>query len=316
MLYNLAKSRCIMNKVLDCLSHNGFVLNKNRAFATIDGYHFNAMYSGGLSSVLKLHVSFFATFEQQRLIKMTLQNSGIHGTQINLTDFGAEIVLSGMSATTLSSLIPAVLTFVTTTLKNYKALNCNYCPVCGAELSPEEQRLVKVQENYIALDDKCIDRLNEILDKKYNLANQSPNYGKGFLGALLGAFIGGLVGLGSSFLGGIPLVAVILSVVLGMFFYKKFNARQNNVMFVMVGCLTFVFQVVATVISFMLSALIAVKTMGGSSNMWEGFVQCMMLPEFARLFYISLIVTIVITALCIFLAFFTERKKQPKLISK
>lgn len=319
MLYNLAKGWCIMNnKVLDCLSHNGFILNKNRAFATIDGYHFNAVFSGGIMPVLKLHVSFFATLQQQQFIQTTLTNSRIKGMQTRLTDYGIEITFAGVNTAVLTSLLPSVLTFVTATCKNYGALNCNYCPLCGAELAPEEKRVVQVEGIHIALDNKCIDRINDVLAKKYHLGDSQPNnYGKGFLGALLGALIGGVVGLGSSFIGAIPIVAVVLSVCLGMMFYKKFKAKQNNVMFVMVGCLTLLFQLGASLFSFMISAHLAVLEMGGQTEgMWQSFTQCMLLRQFSNLFYISLMISIVTSAICIFVAFFMERKKQHHLIEK
>ena len=319
ILYNLAKGRCIMNnKVLDCLSHNGFILNKNRAFATIDGYHFNAVFSGGIMPVLKLRVSFFATLQQQQFIQTTLTNSRIKGMQTSLTDYGIEITFAGGNAAVISSLLPSVLTFVTATCKNYGALNCNYCPVCGVELSSDEQRVVEVEGNYIALDNKCIDRINDVLAKKYHLGNSQPNnYGKGFLGALLGALIGAVVAIGSFFTDTLPVLAAVLSVCLGMIFYKKFKAKQNNVMFVMVGCLTMVFQTVASVFSFMISAHLTILEMGGQTEgMWQSFAQCMLLRQFSNLFYISLMISIVTSAICIFVAFFMERKKQHHLIEK
>lgn len=224
---------------------------------------FNAFLSGGLMPLLKLHVSFFATLQQQQFIQTTLKNSRIQGMQTRLSDYGISITFSGVNTAVLTSLLPSVLTFVTATCKSYGALNCNYCPLCGAELAPEEKRVVQVEGIHIALDNKCIDRINDVLAKKYHLGDSQPNnYGKGFLGALLGALIGAVVGIGSSFIGAIPIVAVVLSVCLGMMFYKKFNAKQNNVMFVMVGCLTLVFQTVACVLSFMISAHLAILEMG------------------------------------------------------
>ena len=306
------------NKVLDCLSHNGFILNKNRAFATIDGYHFNAFLSGGLMPLLKLHVSFFATLQQQQFIQTTLKNSRIQGMQTRLTDYGISITFSGVNTAVLTSLLQSVLTFVTATCKNYGALNCNYCPLCGAELAPEEKRVVQVEGIHIALDNKCIDRINDVLAKKYHLGDSQPNnYFRGFLGALLGAFIGGVVAIGSFFTDTLPVLAAVLSVCLGMIFYKKFKAKQNNVMFVMVGCLTLLFQLGASLFSFMISAHLAILEMGGQTEgMWQSFAQCMLLRQFSNLFYLSLLISVVTSAICLFVAFSVERKKQPHLIEK
>ena len=268
--------------------------------------------------MLKLHVSFFATLQQQQFIQTTLKNSRIKGMQTRLTDYGIEITFAGVNAAVISSLLPSVLTFVVATCKNYGALNCNYCPLCGAELAPEEKRVVQVEGIHIALDNKCIDRINDVLAKKYHLGNSQPNnYGKGFLGALLGALIGAVVAIGSFFTDTLPVLAAVLSVCLGMIFYKKFKAKQNNVMFVMVGCLTMVFQTVASVFSFMISAHLAILEMGGQvESIWQSFKQCMLLRQFSKLFYISLMISIVTSAICIFVAFFMERKKQHHLIEK
>lgn len=173
------------------LTEKGFSVKDGKFFATIKGYHFNGSFKeNSYFTPLTLHVSFFATRIQQQTIASAL--SVTLGKQISVvaTDYGMKFIYNNMSVKELLRILPFSLDYIPDVLAKEGALDCRYCPICGTELKPEEQRLLSVDGIFVALDEHCRANYAATEVSAETQSDIPNNYAKGIVGALAGSLIG------------------------------------------------------------------------------------------------------------------------------
>ena len=139
-------------------------------------------------------------------------------------------------------------------------------------------------------------------DEEYEEYKELPNnYGKGFLGALIGA----AVGVGSYiiifFLGFVSSISSFISVLLGSFLYKKFGGKPNFMMIVMTTVLTIASLLLTVYLIYCLAALgycyelelVDVTNM----SIFEAFKYAMEEVEFSKEFTSNMVMTLLFTLL-------------------
>lgn len=292
------------------LTEKGFSVKDDKFFATIKGYHFNGSFKeNSYFTPLTLHVSFFATRIQQQTIASAL--SVTLGKQISVvaTDYGMKFIYNNMSVKELLRILPFSLDYIPDVLAKEGALDCRYCPICGTELKPEEQRLLSVDGIFVALDEHC--RANyAVTEVSAETQSDIPNnYAKGIVGALAGSLIGAVITFFATMYIGLSFIISIVSLLLATALYKKMGGKPNNVMIAVSGCFTVVFQLLACLAAYVIAAHDA---FGQTSDIWQSFMAAMMIQEFSAAFYLGFILNLLFSIGSIVVYLFIYKRKKSR----
>jgi len=116
---------------------------------------------------------------------------------------------------------------ITAFLKENQVPTAEYCPVCGQKI--EQGSWVKFGEGLANLDEGCAEKMKVLAETKEAEYIALPNnYGKGFLGALLGALIGGVAWIGIGMIGFVSGWIAFLISYLASIFYDKFKGKPSG----------------------------------------------------------------------------------------
>jgi hypothetical protein len=116
---------------------------------------------------------------------------------------------------------------ITSFLKENGVPESEYCPVCGQKI--EQGSWVKFDEGLAYLDNACAENLKKLAVAREAEYNALPNnYGKGFIGALLGGLIGGVAWIGIGMIGFVSGWVAFLISGLASLFYDKFKGKPSG----------------------------------------------------------------------------------------
>lgn len=185
-----------------------------------------------------------------------------------------------------------LLPFVLQALEEYQAPKNNICPMTGEELNEENSRLVNLPNSTykVRMSNGGIATFNNNIEKSNEDFKNAPNnYGKGFLGILIGAVAGTVLTVIFGILGYITFFAPAVSILFGTFLYKKFGGKRNYMMIVMSFVTTLVFIISAFFIVYMITATAICVEAGVNKAGFEAFKTCMELStDFERMFYVDM----------------------------
>lgn len=282
---------------------HGARVNGEKAYGVINGYEVNFLGaipyaetnygSGGIT----LHISFYSLEENRRAIESEIKILETKFVHYSFDKFGVKFNITDWTAGKITDKIDEIINKVSELLRNNNALGSGYCPICGRALN-ENATTRQVDGMTITLDDDCVNKLNEIIDKENREFDEAPNnYLRGFVGALIGAVAGAVVAIILNIVGFYAGISSFVSFFVGVLLYKKFGGKPNKMMIVIVSVTTFVMMILAVLAIYLVVAGIVVAQAGADIGAVEAFAICMKDADFARLFYVDLGMTLLFTVI-------------------
>jgi len=273
-------------KFAEVFSGYGMTITGDYGYGLIRGYETNVVVRMmNQAAPLLIHISCYTTSDQKRAIEQTLRAAGLKFFRFVFTAFGISISLNDLTANKLIKRIPDLLNQIFDILAANGALGNRYCPVCGNEMHSETQKKAVVDGLSLYVDNDCILNLNKTIDAENQDFEKAPNnYFKGFMGALLGGFIGMVIAIILYMIGFVSAISALVAVIIGVYFYKKFGGKPNPVMIIIVALTTLVCMAGSVFTVYLLAAVAAAQEANLTISGIEAFRLLMQDPEFSRLF--------------------------------
>ncbi|MDD5602143.1 MAG: hypothetical protein PHP78_04180 [Candidatus Izemoplasmatales bacterium] len=281
-------------KLADFFMGYGMKINGNNAYGVVSGYETNVIVRvlDNVSPVA-IHFSCYSTSEQKRFIEQAFRAAAIKFCRLSFTEYGIFIGLNDITIARLIKRMPDLLSHFIGILSQNGARDANFCPVCGDELDIVTTKKVIADGLYFIIDNNCVANLNKPIAAENKDFETAPNhYLRGFMGAVLGALAGSVIAVILNVIGFISSISAIVSVILGVYLYKKFQGKPNMMMIVIVACTTLVLMLGAVVGIYVAVAGVAAEEAGVSMSAIEAFLYLMEDVEFSRYFYSDLGLTL------------------------
>ncbi len=278
---------------------NGFELSSRgvtaRAYGYMRGYEVNAVLT--LES-LKLHISFHATDEQREAIIVALDSAKLIMTAYELTDYGVCATMNdNLTVGRLMKRLPDMLNVIFDIIEQNGARGRGVCPICGRET--DELRPFDVDGVSISMDSDCALNINYLIEAENEVFTQAPgNYGRGFLGALLGSLAGAAVAAILFYIGYVSSFSALLAIVLGVALYTRFGGKRDKLMVLIVAATSIVCMLGTVFGYYVISSGIAAVEAGVELTAMEAFLYLMQeSPEFASGFRSDLLMMLLFSLL-------------------
>lgn len=245
-----------MNKLLkEFCEYKGLKVEKNSAYGVINNIEINVSYSALDSAApVLIHFSFYGSDNDKRLISNMIAAERIKFLKIGADAYGISVGLNDITLGKLVKRLDSIIETVVKCIKSYDVKLSEYCPLCGNELT-NECKIYNVDGFSFKLDESCVSNINAVIEEENKDFDDSPNnYGKGLIGILLGALVGSIAYVILFMIGFISAICAFISIMLGVFLYKKFGGKQNAVMVVMAGIVTLLSLVGTLFVLYILAA--------------------------------------------------------------
>lgn len=239
-----------MNKKLRNFVINNYGLLQVNPYVfegNIRGYKVTCADGARSRCVLIVQISCYIPNDLKESIMNDLSNLCSNYTRIAFNDFGLIIEGTDLTYGTFMKKFPAKLDRVFDVLDQHSVNKSNdVCPVCGALISDDNSRMVNTGITYNKICNECLEKINNSIDESNRQFNSAPNnYFKGFLGALIGAFVGIALYIVFSLLGFVAMWSSLAAVTVGAKLYEKFGGKPNKMMLVIVCSTTIVLMTAA-----------------------------------------------------------------------
>ncbi len=315
-------------------TEQGLTVTNDKAYGFLQGYETTVLYDKNQMAVypIRIHISFYATDEQKNRIGNAFNAAKLKFFGFQFTPYGVFIGLNGWTSGSTLKQLPERLDLFYKTIRENGGLNKDYCPVCakqiggeftaakaesadGAEATAEvepaavekpETKCCNVDGYMITMDIGCVDKINTIIAEDNKAYEQAPNnYLKGFLGALVGSVVGGIMAVILYFIGFISALSAVVAVVLGAFLYQKFGGKKNKMMIVIVSVTSLVVMLLSVLIVYLIATGVAIRSEGLDMGVFEAFAILMGEQEFAALFWRDFAMVFLFSAIGIGIEIFT-----------
>lgn len=278
-------------------------ISGDKAYGVINGYEVNFLGvtpyaennygNGGVT----LHISFYAVDESRRAIENEIKILETKFVRYSFDKFGVQFNVTDWTAGKIADKVGEIINKVSELLNNYNALGSEYCPICGMKL-PDNATKRQVNGMLIAIDDDCVNKLNEIINQENREFEAAPNnYLKGFLGALIGGIAGAIIAILLNIVGFYAGISSFVAFFVGVLLYQKLGGKPNKMMLVIVTVTTFVMMIVAVLSIYIVVAGMAAAEAGLEISAFQAFSVCMEDREFSSLFYVDLAMTLLFTVI-------------------
>lgn len=280
---------------------NGCKIEGNSACGVINGYRVNYS-TAPLETNTVLFFSNYAAENDRQNIVDALKILEDKFTKYSFNVYGVTFLLNDWTGAKLAERIMRTIDTVCNVLTKNNAKGAEYCPICGKQLNDSEAQLRKIDGFYVAIDEECVNSLNERIEQSNQEFESAPNnYLKGFGGALIGGLAGVAVAVILNLIGFISAISSFVAFFVGILLYRKFGGKPNKMMLVIVTSTTFVCMVLSIIGIYVFVAGQAAVEQGANMSAFKAFSVCMQDEEFARYFYADLAMTILFSVLgCVF----------------
>lgn len=263
-------------KIIEFCSQHDLQVEGNNAYGIINGFEVTLRYEA-LNNISPIYVAiaFFADDDKRQIILNKITNLKM---KIILAPSGYGISFGLNDLTIKRALIKLenVINNIIDILVSNDAKGIGYCPLCGEETNEENKKTCNIAFGRITLNVNCFNNLNESIKKSQDEYENMPNnYLKGFAGILLGAIAGVASFILLSFIGYISAISSLISIVLGIFLYKKFGGKPNKIMILMSVLVTIATMLLTIFGLYYLSATAYVYEQGLSFKGLDAFNYCM-----------------------------------------
>ncbi len=229
-------------KIKEYFISKGLEIEKNQGYGVINNYEVNLNVEMlNQVSPVQLHFSMHVEEEKKEQIINDLYGLGLKRIDFEFTPFGLFVGLNDITISKLMSKVDDILNKIFEVLDKYEVKKDACCPKCGEELG-DDVVVTNIGILKFKMHAACKEELieDDKLEEK-NYIEAPNNYGKGFLGALIGGIVGVVAFEIFISLNIISAISAFISVVLGAFLYRKFGGKPNIVMPIMVFLVTLVF---------------------------------------------------------------------------
>lgn len=281
-----------MNKhIITSLAKYDFNYEKNYGYGHIDGYEVNVFNNPmGQGPIFVVSTYLSQSKKNDFIVKMNAHKYSL--VQVTAFDFGVMIMIGAMTAKSFEKKFPDVMSSILSDLESLEAPKSDICPQSGEAIDEADCRLITLPNTKIRirLSNKAITTVNSNIEKINEDYKKAPNnYLKGFGGIMIGAIAGVTVTIIMSLLGFITSIAPLVSILFGIFLYKKFGGKPNHVMIIMSFVTTLVMILGAIVLMYISAANVAVQEAGLELRGLDSLSYCLNnLPEFKKSFYLDL----------------------------
>lgn len=264
-------------------------VEKNRAYGIVNGYEVSA-YIKNLEYVdpLRIHIAFYASEEQTRKIDAAVNFNGYK----RITRYGIYLGFKGFTMGGIATKLSEVFKVVFKALTKNGALGYGYCPVCGNATDNESESVRKcnIDGFAVTMEEKCVQALNAELAAMNAEFDKAPNnYGKGFVGAVIGGIAGGLVAVLFYLIGFVTSIAAVVAMFVGVLLYQKLGGKPNKMMILIVSVTALVCMFIAFFATYLVAARSKLNELGlASVSAFEGLAAALENAAFARMFYTDL----------------------------
>lgn len=289
-----------MNKKLALFfNEQGLKVSKNHAYGEIDGYEVNVDYSLlDTISPVKLHFSGYIDGKSKTNIHYKLRNEKLKFFRYEFTTYGLVIGLNDITIGALIKKLPTILSMITRLLNENEVKGNGYCPFTGEEIDVNVSKKYLIDGFEITMNISSMNEVTKAIEiSNQEFASMPNNYLLGFAGALIGGIAGFLVSFLLYSLGYISSISAFVSVLLGVYLYKKFKGKENYVMIITVALVTIAFMMLSVLVTYLGAAV----SMSVEENLgligFDAFNYYMGDPEFSRYFRQDILFTLLFTAL-------------------
>ena len=278
-------------------AERGLTVTGNRAYGVINGYETNIVLNSLGTVPYFHHISFFATDEQKRNMAAALRSAALKFFTPQFTPYGFAFGMNDLTIKRLLKRLPSVYEYLYGLIAANGGLGAGYCPVCGNKLNLSDCKVCDIDHLSIRLDSGCIQNINAVIsEENKDFENAPNNYGKGLFGAVLGGLAGAVCSVLLYLVGFVSALSSMVSVLLGAFLYQKFEGKPNKAMIVIVAVTTLIFMEATVLGIYITVAGIAARSAGHVMSALDAFRLCMTEGEFARAFYLDLVLALIFAA--------------------
>ncbi len=285
-------------KIKEFLTNKGLTITGTTAFGLIDNYEVNfAVNSAQFSQPVAFHISFFAINEIKSEIWKQFNELNIKGIGFSFTPYGMLFTFTGMTFGSIAKNINDNFDKIIEVINQYEVKKTPYCPICGSEITQENSKTCTIQGFRITLDQDCVNKINHEIQADNAAFEELPNnYGKGFVGILIGSIAGVVIAFILFMIGFISAISAVAGIWLGSYLYQKFGGKPNAVMVIMSSLTTLVFLLLFVFIIYVYVANVA--DINVTSTGFAAFTEAMRnVPEFKTEFISNLLMTVLFSAI-------------------
>ena len=276
----------------------GMKVDGNSAYGEVKGYEANAVFNPFEQMPLCMHFSYYATNEEKERIAKELSEVKFSSFRCEMTSCGIKMEINGFTCGSIVKKLPEIIDTVSGILLKNGAKGVGYCPICAEPVGESGGKKCNIEGFTVTLDEGCAQRAALQAEKRRTEFKEAPdNFMKGFLGALIGVAVGGILAIGIYFIGFISAWTAVLSVFLGAALYQKFGGKGNRKMIVTVSLMTLVCMIGVVFLVYVVTAHgIAIEAEVDVSAV-KAFSLCMEDAEFSAAFVEDLIFMVIFTAI-------------------
>lgn len=283
-------------KLKHILEERGLTVYGKSAYGFMRDYETNFVfgYMRYMTVVAQIDIAFYGTDECRRSIDQQLCWAMLKHCTFTFTSYGITLHLCYTFLRSLIADLPVLFDKVCDILSSSGAGNRNVCPKCGKPLLAATSRICKIDDINVTLDTDCIEGINAKIETRIEEFSNSPNnYGRGFLGAFIGALTGVPIAALLYVVGFVSGFAMVVSSPMSAWLYRKFKGKINMAMIAIVTSSSIVVMMLCIIIIYALSA--AEKTVGLS--VFEAFGWLMYVsPDFRNKFIIDAVAILIFAA--------------------
>ena len=306
--------------VIFALQESGLLVDFESANGKIANYEVSAFQEIGSSRLLVAFSTYLAESEKilacDRISKLQIKSMTVEPFE-----FGIMISISTVYFAHFNKRLLECTDAVIKVLKEMQAPDSDYCPLTGKKL----ELLTYKQINLpycgfrIKIDGDAEIIANNIIAKREAAIKNKPNR---YLFGTVGILIGAIVGIAIAFLFSLASYVTVLSgfgALLGLFLYKRFNAKEGATMILLSSIVSTILIMGGVIFSYIFMCGQAAIQAGKDYNMFDAFLIVINNPGSPRrIFIFAMIVNFVeiLVSEISFILIIRQRKNKIKKVNK
>ena len=291
MQFLVVQGREKMNKhITNVLAKYDFTFNENYGYGHINDYEVNVVnYPSSIGP--SFFISTYLTQAQKNDFILRVNALKISMLVPQAFDYGVVVMIGAMTGKRFEVKFDDTMAKIMQILDELEAKKKDICPQSG-EILNEDSRTIVVPGSKlkVLLSNNAIATINSNIEKSNEVFENAPNnYLKGLGGIAIGALAGVALTILFWYVGFVTTLAPLVSIILGIFLYKKFGGKANWVMILLSFVVTLVFILGAFTLVYAIGAKNACDEAGYTYSLFEALGFCLdFSEEFRRQFYLDL----------------------------
>lgn len=283
-----------MNKKIQKYFENlNLTIEKNGAYGIVNDY-LTSFFIDNFDHTLYFHISFYSDKEVKVKIIDEINDQMRHNFELEPLEYGIKgsisILTFGFVIKKLNEMLPIII----------EKLNLNEigkadkCPKCGIDIDSFNSKLCSMNNFKITFDTGCVGKINqEIALEDEKFAKLRINYPKAFLGAVIGALVGGVIAYILSCFDLISQIGAVVSVYIGTYLYQKFGGKPDKLMFITVFGITTSIMTLFIFGEYLFVANELASNYGFNSGGFAAFRDMMTIDDFSSEFTMQIILNLI-----------------------